>query len=423
MGRRSFISATTINRIMSASRARKREAERIDLINSQSGTAKEMPPTYSLLNVDFNSETRATKIEILQSQNYRTIERYVTQNYVKYPIFSQWKTRTKSIKKSIKLTNQELENLNMHSEPLIKLFAEEIIAEIGNEDLFPSWFIRSCLENEYAEKVRNWENEKSEFKDKIYNQIKAHRARINELELRINEHNEILNKKLLKRDKLNVKIQRIDSAPKSIIKSIFTLSIYNYLISERRKQKLLSKKNGLDKQIKDLENSIHQKEVKISELENDIKVLRDNYSNKETEIDNFKNIEYLILSEKLEEIQSLPCDVLVDNEFMPLKRFIGLEYVKIVGCYIIHNKLNDRFYVGQSKDVLKRLRQHFKGTTPSNVIFAEDYYATPVENREDLFEVKIIPLQTKDELDFNEKTLIEKYDAFTKGYNGTNGNS
>ena len=83
----------------------------------------------------------------------------------------------------------------------------------------------------------------------------------------------------------------------------------------------------------------------------------------------------------------------------------------------------DKYYVGQSKDVLKRLKQHFKGTVPHNIIFAEDYYSSTFGNKEDLFEVKIIPCDTKDELDKTEKNLIEKYDAWRSGYNGTSGNS
>ena len=57
------------------------------------------------------------------------------------------------------------------------------------------------------------------------------------------------------------------------------------------------------------------------------------------------------------------------------------------------------------------------------MIFAEDYYMTPQNERDNLFEVRIIRCQTKDELDRTEKQLIFDYEAFTKGYNGTNGNT
>ena len=57
------------------------------------------------------------------------------------------------------------------------------------------------------------------------------------------------------------------------------------------------------------------------------------------------------------------------------------------------------------------------------MIFAEDYFKTAEKERDDLFEFMIIPCETKDELDKEEKDLIEEYEAFTKGYNGTSGNS
>ena len=80
-------------------------------------------------------------------------------------------------------------------------------------------------------------------------------------------------------------------------------------------------------------------------------------------------------------------------------------------------------YVGQSKDVYKRIKQHFHGTVPKNVIFAEDYYLSNIENKEKLFEIKIIPCETKDELDKLERELIIEYDALNNGYNGTSGNN
>ena len=86
------------------------------------------------------------------------------------------------------------------------------------------------------------------------------------------------------------------------------------------------------------------------------------------------------------------------------------------------NNENGKCYVGQSKDVLKRLRQHFKGTEPINIIFANDYYSSSFVKKEDLFSVKIIPCQTKDELDRTERKLIEEYGARQTGYNSTVGN-
>ncbi|RIA80580.1 hypothetical protein C1645_745140 [Glomus cerebriforme] len=59
--------------------------------------------------------------------------------------------------------------------------------------------------------------------------------------------------------------------------------------------------------------------------------------------------------------------------------------------------LMDKHYVGQSKDIGKRLNQHFSN--------GEVYFC-----------------QTKDELDGLEKQKIEEYNSFDGGYNGTGGN-
>lgn len=40
-----------------------------------------------------------------------------------------------------------------------------------------------------------------------------------------------------------------------------------------------------------------------------------------------------------------------------------------------------------------------------------------------MFEVEIIKLNKKDELDQKEQELIEEYNAFNSGYNSTNGNN
>lgn len=45
-----------------------------------------------------------------------------------------------------------------------------------------------------------------------------------------------------------------------------------------------------------------------------------------------------------------------DFGFTPLKALSGVEYEKIIGYYVIHNIENGRCYVGQSKDVLKRIK-------------------------------------------------------------------
>lgn len=91
--------------------------------------------------------------------------------------------------------------------------------------------------------------------------------------------------------------------------------------------------------------------------------------------------------------------------------------------YVIRNNKNERCYVGQSKDVIRRLKQHFRNNQPVNPIFQHDYDMASSTERETLFSVKVIPLESKDELDRVEKDLISVYSAYATGYNSTKGNT
>ena len=413
---------TAINRLMSASRQREREREKSELIAAQGGNHKEFPPTYSLYKVDFNVETRITKIEIQQTQQYRTIERYVTQNYVKYPIYSGWKTKSKIIKKTIKLTNKELERLNCHEDFLISKLCEDIILSIGYEDIYPSWFIKKALKEEYKENNRMLDEELSDFSYPISLKTEQCSKKIDNYKLDIDKNKKELAVFQKKNEIIIKKISKIENSKKSIWKSIITLFLYNYYKSNRRKQKLYSKNSKYENKIKELEQKNSEDETKILELKNQMNIMRRSLKKKCDEILKKRDILTTELNENISKVQSLKTEIETDSSFISLKKYIGLDYQKIIGCYIIHNTQNNKYYVGQSKDVMKRIKQHFRGTIPNNVIFSEDYYLTETNKRDDLFEVKIIPCNTKDELDMTEKNYIEIYDSFNNGYNGTNGN-
>ncbi len=423
MGRRSFISMTAINRMISASNSRRREQERIDLINSQSGTKKELAPTYSITNIDFNTETRITKIEFLQTQQYRTIDKYVTQNYVKYPIYSNWKTRTKIIKKSIKLTNREIEDLEHNDDELIRQFAKEIVLGLNDEELYPSWFIHYAFLQEYKEKVEELNSNFSKFSSELTKSINNYKKKIKNNNEYISNVKITLTKIEKKFNKITTKIDNIETAKKSAVKYIFSFGLYAYAVSNRRKNKLIIKQTELQKAIDEINIDINNKLADNETCQNGINALQEKIKLKENEVKSLTSKAYQELKKNQNTVVPLQTTVSTDNSFFDLSSIGGIEYSKIIGCYIIRNKVKDKYYVGQSKDVLKRLRQHFKGTVPNNVIFAEDYYSEISENRDNLFEVKIIPCETKDELDRTEKRLIEEYDAFNNGYNGTNGNS
>lgn len=423
MGRRALISATTINRIISASNRRQRERERQELINAQGGNVKELPPTYQLVRVDFNNETRNAKVEFLQEQNYRTIVRYVTQNYVRYPIYSDWKVKHKTITKTVKLTNSNLESLNTHSDNLIRKFSRDIIVSLDSEDLYPSWFLIACLEDEYKEKLANLEENRSSFSARKEAQIQENSASIKNLNAAIDKYQKRLSTQMRKHKKLGRRYDRIVESKNSIAKSIFTLFIYNALLSQKRKDKYKELFNKSADHIVSIETSINENNENKAKFQKNTEQAQKEIAAYNKKIAEKKHIEYEQYKEKLDSVTPLAVTCSNTTGYAPIKMLNGFEYKKIIGCYVIHNRINDKCYVGQSKDVIRRLRQHFKGTVPNNIIFAEDYYSATIDLRDDLFEFKIIECSTKDELDSTEKLLIDKYNAYRSGYNGTSGNT
>lgn len=425
MGRRSFISVSAINSLISSINRRQREKEKEALIAANSGKCKELPPEYSLKDVEFDESTRFAKILFRQTQQYRTIERYVTQNYVKYPIYSSWKTKEKIIKKTIKLTNNVLEKLNENDDILISEFAAKIILSINDESLFPSWFLRECLEQEYQEKssllCKEFENFSSEQTSKIkqlQSNILTNQEKIliqDKSLLKIKKDKDSIEKKLRK-------LRKLESSKNSIFLSIITLGIRNALLSKKRRKRIELKLEFIQSNlfkteecIKSIQCAIHDYEKHINEIE---KIISDRHK------DYMKSLrsELKIMNEEVNKITPLPTEMSEDESFVPLKLLLGYENKQFIGCYVIRNTQNNKYYVGQSKDVMKRIKQHFRGTTPNNIIFAEDYYFCPEDKRDSLFEIKIIHCETKDELDKTEKRLIEEYDSFNNGYNGTAGN-
>ena len=97
------------------------------------------------------------------------------------------------------------------------------------------------------------------------------------------------------------------------------------------------------------------------------------------------------------------------------RKSIALDH-DFAGVYILHNTTKDKYYVGQSQKVFKRVYQHFSGSGNGDVY--ADYC------RGDYFTVKMIALNNSGFSTLNEleRCAIDRYDAYTKGYNKTRGN-
>ena len=393
-----------------------------DALRTQGSNLKEKPPAYSVKRIEFNPISRVARMEIHQVWEYRTIERYVTQNYQRTPIYSAWKSKGKLIKKTIKLTNSELETLHSNQDPLIRKLSNEIIIALNDEELFPSWFMKLYLKKELDNDLQTIQKEATSFIESQKKLIARERSSMSTCNDDKKQLKYALSKEELKHNTLSEKLAKIENSKPNILKIIFSLGIVSYFTSQKRKNKLLAELSKTDEYITQCKKSISEKDKKIEVCKNSITAYQLKIKEKENELNKKKELRQLDYEQKYSQIQPLTTSVEQDDSFTMLKTFNALDYQKIIGVYLIHNKEKDKYYVGQSKDVMKRIKQHFNATTPKNPIFAEDYYTSKMENKDDLFEIKIIPCETKDELDKLEKELIAEYDSWVNGYNGTSGN-
>lgn len=424
MGRRYVgLSPTAIERMAASVRAKAAQQERENLISKQQGIETQLPVEYCLESVDFNIETRVAKAYFIATKYYRTIERYITQNYQRYPIYSNWKRKCSIIDKRLKLTNLALETLNQHDDELIRQFSADIILQLHRPELIPSWLAIKIIENDCSVSI-DVENAKGDEKKKATDMaVKSYQTHIGSLQSHINTYitsKEILVKELRKK---NTSIERIEKRDISKIKLLVTFGLYLLFFSKSYKNKLLTKKAILENQIKNLDSKITKSRTEIEQIEQSIDDLTDELNAYFAQIAENKKTFYAIRDEQLSKVVPLNSDIEQLSGFFALKDLAAFPYEKITGCYVIQNTEKLKYYVGQSKDVIKRLRQHFKGTVPKNIIFAEDYFSSSLPNKDELFRVKIIRLETKDELDDTERKLIEKYNANIDGYNSTKGNA
>lgn len=350
----------------------------------------------------FNKSTRIFELKVRDEKSYQTVERYVQRNYERYPVYSAPKKKIKYIEKKIKLTNATLEGLNDNSDRIISNFSSHIIMAINDVDLVPYWFMLIWLGKFYSYKI-----------DTCNDKIKSLNSQY------LVDSTAIQNSLL----KCQNELKDAETFKISLARKISKIS------RKLQRKIILFKKCKLKKQGK-LNDMFSKCEQNITALSSAIDKLTENAQkcveykdNSIKEINDYKDASYKIYHELLKKLPHLETTLDTTSDFKPLKNISSLEYTKIVGCYIIRNTENGKCYVGQSKDVIRRIKQHFKGTVPNNPVFAEDYYTSKNPNKEDLFEIKVIELQTKDELDQTEKELIEEYDAYRTGYNGTQGNT
>ena len=106
------------------------------------------------------------------------------------------------------------------------------------------------------------------------------------------------------------------------------------------------------------------------------------------------------------------------EEFFTIRnQYKGTLYnFDFMGCYILHNLKNDKYYIGQAVHVPQRVAAHLTGRGNGDVY--ADY------RNGDSFEIRMIDITTTKYKRLNdlERALIFTYHAYSKGYNKTRGN-
>ena len=95
------------------------------------------------------------------------------------------------------------------------------------------------------------------------------------------------------------------------------------------------------------------------------------------------------------------------------------------GIYMLTNKVNGKSYIGKSKDIENRMKQHKNDSFNSNALSYNHYFHTAIRKHGwENFELTILeecPNTTQEELFEKEIAYIALYDTFNNGYNLTPG--
>jgi len=327
----------------------------------------------------FDKGTNKLSFTIKQYTYTPKIARYEQVNYVRYPIYEGYSERIKLVRKFDKVINP----IKFVNEDILKLDLEKrfILSIIEKISIIPEWRkkeielkrILTLIDSAKARK-RNYHNEKKEYSFK-----------------KTNFNEEPSNFWL-----------RLIFAP-------FTLG-FSFIGYNSKENALLAR--SINKENKEW-NESHKIKIDQENL-----LLLEEIESFNKKMDNIISFNWnLYHKAKNKEINYWYKET--GDGWKDLRHSSNFSFSYLIdkkGVYIIWNKTKDKYYVGQSKNIGKRLNQHFQNGEPKNVIFAKDWWAN------DYFCYKVHFCQTKDELDALEKQKIEEFFAFERGYNGTGGN-
>lgn len=93
------------------------------------------------------------------------------------------------------------------------------------------------------------------------------------------------------------------------------------------------------------------------------------------------------------------------------------------GIYMVVNLINNKKYIGQSKNIKKRFQSHHlvDYKNPNNCNYNTKFYQAIRKYGIENFQVEILQLCNEEDMDNLEIYYIKKFDTFKNGYNSTEG--
>jgi hypothetical protein len=326
-----------------------------------------------------------------------------------------YKITTQMVTYKIHLSNSVLEKLDSHEDPIIRRFAQAIIYRIQNPQFWPSWYRKEFLSRLLMECQENISSNEKIIHEKLTKQIEeneiaiqSNKFTINGLQLVIYEHSPYVHR-------YGNRINKIENYNKPW-KWILSLGLYGFIKSSKNIAKLRSK---YERHL----NAVESAEKHAFELVSTNEKLTEEITNIREAIRNNAHDAIVKRSEVLEAYENALKEIVILSDstkscsnFIPLDQLYVDQYVKAAGCYVIKNNHCNKCFVDTSKDVIKRLKQQFQDGVPTNLIFAEDYYAISKENRKKVFSVCWFECSKEDQNSYY-KELVEIFDSINCGYN------
>lgn len=201
-------------------------------------TATEFYPGYSLKSVTYNERLHRCKVVIIKFTKYKTIVRYVQRNYVKYPVYSDWKSRSKLIEKSISFTREDIERLKSNEDNLIAGFAFLILYTLKRTDLYPAWFYRTVYNLMHEKKAETAKEAILFFQASIKKEEERFSKDTKETRANIDHAREAKTALVARKDKIERKLQKSANA-----------TSFRYRCLEKKKQTIDGKTNAIDEQL------------------------------------------------------------------------------------------------------------------------------------------------------------------------------